>query len=145
MDLSEDFEVKRFMLGLSSILVPLEMPAAIANNYANIMKALVYLSQKSCEIFEKSLQAKEKDAMAEVEEEGAIIEDEDYDEIDIESDADDEEWDGSDDEEGENDLYDSPLDAINEVLFFHEKMANLESTHKELYDYLCGQISTEEG
>lgn len=54
MDLTEDFEVKRFMLGLSSILVPHEMPAAVANNYGNIMKALVYLSQKSCEIFEKS-------------------------------------------------------------------------------------------
>ena len=54
MDLNEDFEVKRFMLGLSSILVPHEMPAAVANNYGNIMKALVYLSQKSCENFEKS-------------------------------------------------------------------------------------------
>jgi hypothetical protein len=54
MDLSEDFEVKRFMLGLSSLLAPIEMPTAVANNYGNVMKALVYLSQKSCEIYEKS-------------------------------------------------------------------------------------------
>ncbi len=54
MDLSEDFEVKRFMLGLSSLLAPTEMPTAVANNYGNVMKALVYLSQKSCEIYEKS-------------------------------------------------------------------------------------------
>lgn len=137
MDLSEDFEVKRFMLGLSSLLAPIEMPAAVANNYTNVMKALVYLSQKSCEIFEKSQQIKEKEAMAEVEEEGAIIEDEDYDEIDIESDEDDEEWDGSEDEDGQNDLYDSPLDELNEVVYFHEKMAGLQTSHKELYDYLC--------
>jgi hypothetical protein len=49
--LSEDFEVKRFMLGLSSLLAPIEMPAAVAKNYATLMNALVYLSQKSCEIF----------------------------------------------------------------------------------------------
>lgn len=83
--------------------------------------------------------------MAEVEEEGAIIEDEDYDEIDIESDDDDEVWDGDENEDDQNDLYDSPLDAVNEVLYFHEKMANLESTHKELYDYLCAQLSAEDG
>ena len=46
-ELSEDFEVKRFMLGLSSILIPAEMPTTIQNNYATIMKVLVFLSEKS--------------------------------------------------------------------------------------------------
>ena len=43
-ELDNDFEVKRFMLGLSSILVPAEMPATIQNNYSTIIRVLVYLS-----------------------------------------------------------------------------------------------------
>jgi hypothetical protein len=147
-ELTQDFDVKRFMLGLSSILIPSDMPPTIQNNYATIMKVLIYLSQKSVELFEKSLQAKEKEEMAEVDEEkGVIYDDEDYQEdVDIESSSeDDEDWDGDDDEYNERDLYDSPLDNFNEIMFFHEKMANLQNTHKELYDYLCSQITNEEG
>lgn len=135
--LTEDFEVKRFMLGLSAVLIPAEMPVSVANNYATIIKVLVYLSGRSVEIYEQSMQVKQKEDMAEVENDGAIIEDEDYDEIDIESDEDDDDWDGSDDEDEQNELYESPLDKVNEVLVFHEKMANLQTAHKELYDYLC--------
>ena len=87
------------MLGLSSLLIPQEMPPTISNNYATIIKVLVYLSQKSIEFYEQSMQQKQKEEMAEVDDDGAIIEDEDYDEIDIDSDEDDEEWDGCDDDE----------------------------------------------
>jgi hypothetical protein len=52
-ELTEDFEVKRFMLGLSSILVPADMPLTVQNNYATIIRVLVYLSQRSVEILEK--------------------------------------------------------------------------------------------
>jgi len=48
--LKQDFEVKRFMLGLSSLLIPVAMPEIITKNYSNIMKALTYLSSKSVEI-----------------------------------------------------------------------------------------------
>lgn len=98
------------MLGLSSLLIPQEMPPTISNNYATIIKVLVYLSQKSIEFYEQSMQQKQKEEMAEVDDDGAIIEDEDYDEIDIDSDEDDEEWDGCDDDEDGEELYASPLD-----------------------------------
>ena len=79
---------------------------------------------------------------------GVIYDDEDYQEdVEIESeDDDDEDWYDSDDEDDDSkDLYDSPLDQVNEIMYFHEKMANLQNTHKELYDYLCAQITNEEG
>ena len=80
---------------------------------------------------------KEQQEKVEDEDDGAIIEDEDYDEFDLEEDDDDEEWDGSEDPYEMKDLYVSPLDPINEIMFFHEKMAGLQTGHKELYDYLC--------
>jgi len=43
-ELKNDFEVKRFMLGLSSLIEPIEMPQVISDNYQTIMKVLVYLS-----------------------------------------------------------------------------------------------------
>ena len=61
--LKEDFEVKRFSLGLSALLVNSEMPQAVKDNYGNIIKALSYLSRRSIEI----RQVEEKPAeMAEV-------------------------------------------------------------------------------
>lgn len=89
------------------------------------------------------MQVQQREEMAEVEDDGAIIEDEEYDEVDIESDEDDDDWDGDEDDEGQDELYESPLDKVNEVIFFHEKMAGLETTHKQLYDYLCSQIDEE--
>jgi hypothetical protein len=54
-ELTEEFEVKRFMLGLSSILVPAEMPVNVQNNYGTIIRVLVYLSQRSVDILEKEM------------------------------------------------------------------------------------------
>ena len=48
--LKQDYEVKRFMMGLSSLLTPISMPEVISTSYGNIMKALVYLSNKHVEI-----------------------------------------------------------------------------------------------
>lgn len=48
--MKEDFEVKRFMLGLTSFLVSSDMPDSVKNNYANIIKALAFLSARSIEI-----------------------------------------------------------------------------------------------
>ena len=55
--LEEDFEVKRFMLGLTSFLTPVngEMPESVKDNYGNIMKALAFLSSKSIELRQKAL------------------------------------------------------------------------------------------
>jgi hypothetical protein len=49
-EISEDFEIKRFILGLSSFLVMKDMPELVKNNYGNIMQALVFLSGKSIEL-----------------------------------------------------------------------------------------------
>ena len=50
-----DFEVKKLMLGLTSLLVASEMPESVRNNYTNIMKALAWLSSKSIELRQKAL------------------------------------------------------------------------------------------
>ena len=111
------------MLGLSALLAPIQMPEVVSNQYANIFKALVYLSNKAIEIKQANLNKQEKEEMAEVEEEGegVIIEDEDNLGIDIDSDdEDDDEWDFDDEAIGGNDqLYDSPLDDLDEVLNLH--------------------------
>ena len=66
--------------------------------------------------------------MAEVEEEGEklIVEDEEDTNIDLDSDEDEASWD-MDDEDiyGIDSIYDSPFDAIDEVLNFHQQLTNL--------------------
>jgi hypothetical protein len=51
----EDFEVKRYALGLTALLDPngANFGPGLTNNYPNIMKALVFLSCKSIEIRQK--------------------------------------------------------------------------------------------
>ena len=48
--MKEDFEVKRFVLGLTAFLVNSDMPDSVKNNYSNIIKALSFLSNKSIEL-----------------------------------------------------------------------------------------------
>lgn len=86
------------------------------------MKALVFLSSKSIEIRQVDTQPKQKEDMAEVEDDGgAICDDENDDlEVDLDSDDDDEsDWGESDDEDGGVELYNSPLDSVDEVIHFH--------------------------
>lgn len=104
------------------------MPDAVKNNYQNVMSALVFLSAKSVELRQKLL-AGGKAEMAEVEDDGerAIVEDEDDIEIDIDSDEEGDDWCPEDDEgEDRENLYDSPLDALDEVLFFCEQLQKIE-------------------
>ena len=77
-NLKEDFEVKRFVLGLSSLIVNCDMPQIVKDNYGNIIKALIFLSNRSIEI--RQMEENKKEEMAEVQQEapsGEIIEDED--------------------------------------------------------------------
>lgn len=57
-EIREDFEVKRFVLGLTALLVNSEMPDSVKNNYSNIIKALAYLSQKSIDIRQNAMEGK---------------------------------------------------------------------------------------
>ena len=93
-DLKQDFEVKRFILGLSSLIVNVDMPQVVKDNYGNIIKALIFLSKKSIDI--RQTEDNKKEEMAEVQEEapGEIIDDEDDMGVDIDSDEDEDETDG---------------------------------------------------
>ena len=121
--IKQDFEVKRFILGLSALIVNQEMPASIKDNYQSIIKALIFLSNKSIQIRgEEDTKAE----MAEVQQEahGQIIEDEDDIGIEIESDDSEDDWRFEDEEDvdGDDQLYDSPLDKVDEVIFFHTQL-----------------------
>lgn len=130
-EIKEDFEVKRFVLGLTSFLVNSEMPDSVKNNYQNIMKALVYLSQKSIDIRQKQLEGRQRAEEAEVENDGeaVIIEDEEDANIDLDSDEDDDAYeygDESEDIDGDDNMYDSPLDNLDEVVHLHNQLSNLQ-------------------
>ena len=86
--LKQDFEVKRFMLGLSSLLIPVAMPEVVTKNYSNIMKALTYLSSKSVEIRNKEKRGEEM-AEEDNDNQGAVCEDEEDFGIDLDSEEDD--------------------------------------------------------
>ena len=146
-----DFEVKRFILGLTSFLVNSEMPQSVKANYGNIMKALAFLSARSIEIRQKAREGKQREEMADVEEEGekVIVEDEeDADIVDIDSgDDEDEEWELGDDEDpdGVDSMYDSPLDNIDEVMHLHCQLQNLQQAGgQELHAYLMQQLGQEQ-
>lgn len=90
------------------------------------MQALVYLCCTSIELRQK--EGNKRQEMAEVEEDGERVIVEDEDDIDLDVDTDEEEddddywnYEHEQDEQAEN-LYDSPLDSMDEVLFFCEKL-----------------------
>ena len=140
----EDFEVKRCILGLSALLVPAEMPPSVTENYGNIINALVFLSEKSIKIRNMEVQ-KEEQAEEQREAPGQIIEDEDDCGLDIESDdEEDDEWDEDDDYNGDDSLYSSPLDKVDEVLHLHSQLAKLqENGGQDMITYLMSQLSPE--
>ena len=145
-----DYEVKRYVLGLTSLLVNSEMPDSVKNQYPNIIKALAFLSGKSIEIRQKALEGKQKAEEAEVEDHGeaVICEDEEDTIIDIDSDEDDDAYeygDDGDDIDGDDNLYDSPLDDLDEVLHLQTQLNNLQQAGgQELFNYLMQQLSPEE-
>ena len=121
------------------------MPPSVTENYGNIINALVYLSQKSIEI--RNMEVK-KEPMADVHDEapGQIIEDEDECGLEIDSDEEDDEWDLDDDEldNGDDSLYSSPLDSVDEVLFLQDQLAKLQqSGGEDVLNYLLSQLSPE--
>lgn len=145
-----DFEVKRFILGLTSFLVNSEMPESVKGNYGNIMKALAFLSARSIEIRQKAHEGKQREEMADVEEEGekVIVEDEEDAEIvDLDSDEEDDEWELGDEEDpdGVDSMYDSPLDEIDEVMHLHCQLQNLQQAGgQELHAFLMQQLGPEQ-
>lgn len=142
--LNKDFEIKRFIIGLSSLIQrdQSELPQSISTVLPNIMKALVYLCQKSIVVREKMLQ-KEKDEECEDENvEQAIYEDEEN-ECDLVSDEDDDE-DYDCNEDIGSELYDSKLDTLDEVIFFRDVFTSLEQQNPNMYNFYLSCLDQNE-
>lgn len=124
--LKQDFEIKRFIIGLSSLIQKdqSELSQSAQQHLSNVIKAVVFLCQKSIIVRTKQAEKEEmcdEDGNAET---GVINEDEE-DECEIYSDEeDDEDYDCN--EDIERDLYDSKLDQIDDVIFFSEVFSNLQ-------------------
>lgn len=137
-NVKQDFEIKRFVIGMSSLVQkdPSELPLAVQQNQQSIMKALVFLCQKSIVVRLKK-QEKAEQAEEDQVEAAAIYEDEEN-ELDILSDDEDDEEDEDYDcqDEYDRDLYDSKLDALDEVLFCRDVAGSLQQNNPPLYEYL---------
>jgi hypothetical protein len=135
----QDFEIKRFVIGLSSLIQkdPSELPHSVQNNQQNIMKALVFLCQKSIMVRQKQ-QEKAEQADEDDKAETGIYEDEEN-ELDIlsedDDDEDDEDYDCNEEDGMDRDLYDSKLDSLDEVLFCRDILAGMEQSNQPLYQY----------
>ena len=73
--------------------------------------------------------------------------DEEHVEIDLDSDSDDEEWDANDSDEEDNaqQLYESPLDKVDEVLYLGEHLQKLAGQNDQFYKFLLEQIQDQIG
>jgi hypothetical protein len=140
--LKQDFELKRFAVGFTSLIVkdPSTLAPSIQTNYPQLMKALVFLTQKSIYLREKKA-TKEEEADEDVVEQ-AIYEDEDVDEI-CSNEDDDEDYDCNEDLE-DRDLYDSKLDAVDEVLYFRDALLQLQQNNTQMYDFLINCLDNNE-
>jgi hypothetical protein len=127
--IKHDFEVKKFMLGLGKLVSTTPLPDYVNGQMENVMKCLCHLSRRSVEIRLEADQSAERPEQAEVHHEGgAIVEDEDEDEVESlhSEDCSDDDWSDGDDGSHGEDLYASPLDQIDEVLFFRDQITKLQ-------------------
>ena len=102
------------------------------------MKALVFLCQKSIVLREQV--NKREDEACDVEQ---AIYNEEENADDIMSDEDDDE-DYDCEEFADNDLYDSKLDNVDEVLVFRDAISHLEKTNAQMYSYLMSTLDANE-
>lgn len=63
--MTKDFEIKRVVIGLASVNLTMNMPPPqeLMPKSEKIMKAIVFLSNRSIEVKEKKLRAKHEEAM----------------------------------------------------------------------------------
>lgn len=142
-EVSRLFEVKHLMLGMTTLLNPVQMPDIVSSNYGSLMKALVYLAQKSVEIRTKDNRQEQAE---EDKDHGVICEDEDSDyDIELGDDSEDDEFwslDADRDDEGCN--YAKPLDSVDEVLHFANHLQQLQGSNADMYNFLMGQLDVTE-
>ena len=139
--LTNDFEVKRFILGLTSIITsdPAQLPQTVQTLYPQLVKAVVFLCNKSIEItikeFEKSKE-KQEEAIEDKLEGEAICDDEEVVDLDIESDEEEDEDYDYQQEQNNNDLYESKLEPIDDILYVRNALNQLQTSNQQLYQYL---------
>lgn len=129
-DIKEDFEVKKFMLGLSALCTP-GIPESVQGHIAKVMQCLSYLSQRSIEIRTEGAKVYEKDEENQLDNEAIVEDEEDHVEIGEESgDSVDDDWSGEGEDDLENDdgvnLYSSPIDELDEVEEMSKMFAGLQ-------------------
>ena len=109
---------------------PGQLPQSVQASVQNVMKALVFLCQKSIVVRLKKQEKEQQCEEDNIAEGDVIIEDEEN-ECDLLSDdlddEDDEDYDCN--EDMDRDLYDSKLDDIDEVLFTKDIIAGLEQNN----------------
>lgn len=111
------------------------------------MQAIVYLCNKSIEIRQKK-KNREEEECEEVKETGAIYDEDDEDqnlfvgEDECLSDGD--EWELEDDDDIDNDLYDTKLDQMDEILYVQGLLSSLEIENNQHWNYLLSLLDDNE-
>jgi len=133
------------MLGLSTLISP-DIYGNAAPFMPQVLQLLCALSQRSVEIQIADSQKQVREEQAEEDlEDAAIVEDEDDDCISIGSDdLDDDEWEAqNDDDDEDRNLYESPLDGINEVMFLVDRIEALGKANPQVHQQLLATLSPE--
>lgn len=136
--MKQDFEIKRFVIGLSSLVQrdPNELPPQVQQQMGNIMKVIAFLCQKSIVVRVKNQEKAEQCEEDNIEGKGEIYEDEENPIELISDDEDDEEDEDYDcNEDVDRDLYDSKLDTLDEVLFCRDIFQAMEQQSPQLYQF----------
>jgi hypothetical protein len=112
------------------------------------MKAILYLCQKSLEIRSKKQKSIEEAVVDRDCEKGVIYdEDEDADGeiiLDEDEESDEDEWNMDSDDEDSNDLYESKLDKVDDVLFVQEQINSLQQANPQHFQNVIALLNTEE-
>ena len=143
--LKNDFEIKRFIIGLSTLMKLDQgtLPQSVQQQLPGLAKAAVFLCQKSIVLREKALHKERAEECEDEVVEDALVEAEDDDCELLSDEEDDEDYDCQDDLEG-NQLYDSKLDAMDEVIYFRDVFCGLEQASPQLYAFYLGCLDASE-
>lgn len=138
-NINKDFEIKRVVIGLGALTLSQNsssLDQQVQRRFGDFLQAIVVLCQKSLELRQKKLSKIKDDDDEAVEdpncEREALFEEDDEDGIEI-GESDDEYndsengWDEED--ELENELYDTKIDKIDEILYVRDQINILQQTN----------------
>ena len=138
-NMNNDFEIKRLIIGLSTLALSAnshELDQRVQSRFQDFMKAILFLCQKSLQLREKK-QKKIEEAQEDKDCEKGVIYDEDEDgdgeiNIDLDEEEDEEdEWQLESDDEGEQDLYETKLDKVDDILYVQEMLNTLQQQNPQ--------------